>query len=152
MDWFALYTKPRNEKAVAEKLEALGIETYCPMVTTIKQWSDRKKKTQTPLLPSYVFVRMEDSNRKQVFLVSGVVQFVFWLGKPAIIRPQEIEVLKDQLSTTVTKVDIETWKPNTSVQLKEGPFKDQMAFVDKISANKVSLILTSLGIRLVIER
>jgi transcription antitermination factor NusG len=152
MDWFALYTKPRNEKAVAEKLEALGIETYCPMVTTIKQWSDRKKKTQTPLLPSYVFVKMEDSNRKQVFLVSGVVQFVFWLGKPAIIRPQEIEALKDQLSTTVTKVVIETWKPNTTVQLKEGPFKDQMAFVDKISSNKVSLILTSLGIRLVIER
>ena len=152
MDWFALYTKPRNEKAVAEKLEALGIETYCPMVKTIKQWSDRKKKTQTPLLPSYVFVRMEDSNRKQVFLVSGVVQFVFWLGKPAIIRPQEIEALKDQLSTTVTKVAIETWKPNTTVQLKEGPFKDQLAFVDKISANKVSLILTSLGIRLVIER
>ena len=98
------------------------------------------------------FVQLKDIDRNSVFQIAGVVRYLFWLGKPAIIRPQEIEALKDQLSTTVTKVAIETWKPNTTVQLKEGPFKDQMAFVDKISANKVSLILTSLGIRLVIER
>jgi hypothetical protein len=51
MEWFALYTKPRNEKKVTETLAALGIEVYCPLVTTIKQWSDRKKKVESPLIP-----------------------------------------------------------------------------------------------------
>ena len=152
MEWFALYTKSRNEKRVAENLAALGIEAYCPLVTTIKQWSDRKKKVESPLIPSYVFVKIEEANRKDVFQVAGVVQYVFWLGKPAKIKPQEIEALKTQLATPVVKVDIETWTPNTQIQINEGPFKNQMAVVDKVSTHKVTLIIKSLGIRLIINR
>ncbi len=152
MEWFALYTKPRNEKRVAENLAALGIEAYCPLVTTIKQWSDRKKKVESPLIPSYVFVKIEEANRKDVFQVAGVVQYVFWLGKPAKIKPQEIEALKTQLATPVVKVDIETWTPNAQIQINEGPFKNQMAVVDKVSTHKVTLIIKSLGIRLIINR
>ena len=152
MEWYAIYTKPRNEKKVAENLAAIGIESYCPIVTTLKQWSDRKKMVETPLIPSYVFVKIAEANRKDVFQINGVVQYVFWLGKPAIIKPSEIEALKTQLAAPVVKVDIETWTPNTEVQIKEGPFKNQMAEVDKISANKVTLIIKSLGIRLIITR
>ena len=151
MEWFALYTKSRNEKRVAENLAALGIEAYCPLVTTIKQWSDRKKKVESPLIPSYVFVKIEEANRKDVFQVAGVVQYVFWLGKPAKIKPQEIEALKTQLATPVVKVDIETWTPNAQIQINEGPFKNQMAVVDKVSTHKVTLIIKSLGIRLIIN-
>ena len=152
MEWFALYTKSRNEKRVAENLAALGIEAYCPLVTTIKQWSDRKKKVESPLIPSYVFVKIEEANRKDVFQVAGVVQYVFWLGKPAKIKPQEIEALKTQLATPVVKVDIETWTPNAQIQINEGPFKNQMAVVDKVSTHQVTLIIKSLGIRLIINR
>ncbi len=152
MEWFALYTKPRNEKKVAENLAAIGIEVYCPIVTTLKQWSDRKKKVESPLIPSYVFVKIEEANRKDVFQVAGVVQYVFWLGKPAIIKSQEIEALKTQLATPVVKVDIETWTTNAQIQINEGPFKNQMAVVDKVSTNKVTLIIKSLGIRLIINR
>ena len=151
MEWFALYTKPRNEKKVAENLAALGIEVYCPLVTTIKQWSDRKKKVESPLIPSYVFVKIEEANRKDVFQVSGVVQYVFWLGKPAKIKPHEIDALKTQLAAPVVKVAIETWTPNTEIQINEGPFKNQTAIVDKVSTNKLTLILKSLGIRLVLD-
>ncbi len=151
MEWFALYTKPRNEKRVAESLAALGIEAYCPLVTTIKQWSDRKKKVESPLIPSYVFVKVEEANRKDVFQVAGVVQYVFWLGKPAKIKPHEIEALKTQLAAPVINVAIETWTPNAQIQINEGPFKNQMAVVDKVSSNKVTLILKSLGIRLIID-
>lgn len=152
MEWFALYTKPRNEKKVAENLAALGIEVYCPLVTTIKQWSDRKKKVESPLIPSYVFVKIEEAYRKDVFQVAGVVQYVFWLGKPAKIQPYEIEALKTQLAAPVINVLIETWTPNAQIQISEGPFKNQMAVVEKVSTNKVTLILKSLGIRLIIDR
>ena len=59
MPWYVLYTKPRQEKKVADGLIAIGIAAYCPLVTTIKQWSDRKKKVEVPLINSYVFVNIE---------------------------------------------------------------------------------------------
>ena len=80
MPWYVIYTKPRNEKKVAERLQQIGITVYCPMITMIKQWSDRKKKVQIPLLNSYVFVCLEDKEREKVFQVSGVVRYLFWLG------------------------------------------------------------------------
>ena len=154
MNWYALYTKPRNEQKVAQKLQALGIIAYCPLVLSIKQWSDRKKKVLVPLLPSYVFVQMEDHNRKDVFQVGGVVQYVFWLGKPAIIKPNEIEALKQQFDSSVPIVNLEisTWRSNETIQISDGPFKGQEAIVDQLSSNKVRLLLKSLNIYITIER
>jgi len=154
MNWYALYTKPRNEQKVAQKLQALGIIAYCPLVLSIKQWSDRKKKVLVPLLPSYVFVQMEDHNRKDVFQVGGVVQYVFWLGKPAVIKPNEIEALKQQFDSSVPIVNLEisTWRSNETIQISDGPFKGQEAIVDQLSSNKVRLLLKSLNIYITIER
>ena len=54
--WYVLYTKPRHEIKALERLTQNGFEVYCPMKTTLKQWSDRKKKVSEPLLPSYLFI------------------------------------------------------------------------------------------------
>ena len=67
MTWLAIYTKSKNEKKVTEELLKMGIETYCPMVTEIKQWSDRKKKVETPLIPPYVFVNIDAQHKNEVF-------------------------------------------------------------------------------------
>ena len=79
MPWYVLYTKSRQEKKVTEALNLLGVNAYCPVVTTMKQWSDRKKKVEEPLIKSYVFVNLEESNRDIVFEVPGVVRYLFWL-------------------------------------------------------------------------
>lgn len=154
MNWYALYTKPRNEKKVAEKLLAAGIIAFCPLVTRVKQWSDRKKKVEEPLLPSYVFVQLEEHNRADVFQVTGVVQYVFWLGKPAIIKPFEIEALKSQLlkPEPILHIELADWHPNTTIEITEGPFKGQEAIVQAISPKKTRLLLKSLNIFLTIER
>ena len=154
MNWYAIYTKPRNEKKVAEQLQKFGIIAFCPLVIRIKQWSDRKKKVLEPLLPSYVFVQMEEAARKDVFQVNGVVQFVFWLGKPAIIKDYEIEALKQQLTNPnpITELTLEDWTPNSKVLIEEGPFKGQEAIVKSSSPNKVHLILKSLNLHLTIKR
>jgi hypothetical protein len=60
----------------------MGIFCYCPTVTIIKQYSDRKKKILKPLLPSYLFVFVEEEKRNDVFSVFGIVRYMFWLGKP----------------------------------------------------------------------
>jgi transcriptional antiterminator RfaH len=87
MNWLVLYTKPKNEVKVAERLAAAGITVYCPLVTSLRQWSDRKKKVTLPLFSSYVFVQLAEVQRAAVFEVPGVVRYLFWLGKPAVVQP-----------------------------------------------------------------
>jgi hypothetical protein len=53
---------------------------------TLRQWSDRKKKVQIPMFPSYIFAHTNESERYQLLMDPGVLNFVFWLGKPAIVR------------------------------------------------------------------
>ena len=152
MPWFAIYTKPKNEKKVVEGLEKIGVEVYCPMITQVKQWSDRKKKVQKPLLNSYVFVKIEEESKKNVLGVSGVVRFVYWLGKPALIKDLEIETMQQYLTNPLVTVAVEDWKPNDKVLLKEGIFKNRVGIVKNNSVNQVTLVIESLGIVLKIQK
>jgi len=146
MPWYVIYTKPRNEKKVAERLELLGIEVYCPLVTVVKQWSDRKKKVQTPLLISYLFVCLEEKNREKVFQVSGVVRYLFWLGKPAIVRDEEIIALKDALKDTLVAFEVSGIKVGDLLPIPIGPFQGKEGKVKQINKNSLQLILTELGV------
>src|SRR5438105_756348 len=92
--WFAMYTKPRWEKKVAGILERKGIECWCPLKKTQKQWSDRKKIVEEPLFTSYVFVHIDDTERSAVLMTDGIINFVYYVGKPAIIRDDEIQIVK----------------------------------------------------------
>jgi transcription antitermination factor NusG len=152
MNWFVIYTKPKNEKKVAYLLESLGIQVYCPMVTTIKQWSDRKKKITVPLLNSYVFVKIADSSRDKVFEVPGVVRYLFWLGKPAIVRDLELVLIREMLEETYKKVSFSALQPGQQVKIDDGIFKGQTAVFKEQKGTKTILILESLGIRLILER
>ena len=152
MPWFAIYTRPKNEKKVVEGLEKLGIEVYCPMVTQVKQWSDRKKKVETPLINSYVFVNIEDKNRNTVFEVSGVVRYLFWLGKPAIIQEQEIEALKASLKGILSAVEVNGIQPGDSLTISKGPFQGKEGVVSQVDKNKIRLVLKELGFTITISK
>lgn len=152
MNWYALYTKPRNEKKVAQKLEAMGLQVFCPMVSTIVQWSDRKKKVQKPLINSYVFVKISDKSKLDVFQVSGVVRYVYWLGKPAIIKEEEIESLKKYLQEPILGVLVDSWEPKDKIVIREGVFKNTIGIVQENSKSQVVLLLETLGIKLIIQK
>ena len=66
-NWLVLVTKPRNEKKVESRLNKIGVEAYCPVRTEMRQWSDRKKKIKTPLLPSMLLVKIPNNLRNIVF-------------------------------------------------------------------------------------
>jgi len=152
MSWFAIYTRPKNEKKVVEGLEKLGIEVYCPMVTQIKQWSDRKKKVEMPLINSYVFVNIEDKNRNIVFEVPGVVRYLFWLGKPAIIQEQEIDTLKASLKGIFSSVEVNGIEPGDSLTISQGPFQGKEGVVAHVDKNKIRLVLKELGVLITISK
>jgi len=150
--WFAIYTRPKNEKKVVNGLEKIGIEVYCPMVTQVKQWSDRKKKVESPLISSYVFVKIEDKNRNIVFEVPGVVRYLFWLGKPAVIQNQEIDALKGSLKGIISSVEIQGIQPGDSLTISNGPFKGKEGVVSQVEKNKIRLVLKELGVLISISK
>lgn len=146
LNWFVIYTKPKWEKKVAEQLKDKGIECFCPLITKIKQWSDRKKKVEVPLFNSYVFVQLEESNRNKVFLSTGVVRYLFWLGKPAIVRDEEIQTIKKWLDgSQVNEITIEQYQVGDRVKVASGPFSSQEAIIQEVNKTHFVLVLESLG-------
>ena len=152
LHWYALYTKPRKEQKVAQQLEQLGFTIYLPLKTEMKQWSDRKKKVTSPLFTSYVFIQIEEAKRQEVFIIDGVLNYIFWLGKPAVIRDEEMQLLKNEVEKPNSNVEVTAIEPGERIQLQQGVFKGQQAVVEYVSNNKAHLFLPSLGIKLVISR
>ena len=100
-----------------------------------KQYSDRKKKVLKPLLRSYVLVNINDKDRDKVFSVPGVVRYLFWLGKPAIVREEEIELMKNNLSGIYESITVSDLKKGDAYNIKEGPLKGQVGKVVDLFKN-----------------
>ncbi|WP_396186833.1 UpxY family transcription antiterminator [Flavobacterium sp.] len=146
MNWYVVYTKPKWEKKVAERLNEIGVVTFCPLITKISQWSDRKKKVSVPLFNSYIFVQIDEKKRNQVFEVVGAVRYLFWLGKPAVVKDSEIETIKNWLSVPDTyDVSVDQWKKGDKIVMESGPFLSQSAVIQEVKKNHYILILESLG-------
>ena len=92
--WFVIYTKPRTEIKVSQRLSVLGIENYTPTRMEIRQWSDRKKKIAVALLPSMVLVNLNEKEVNKVFEVAGVVRYLFENQKRAEVSNEEVLAMK----------------------------------------------------------
>lgn len=146
MNWYVVYTKPKWEKKVAERLNDIGINAYCPLVTKTSQWSDRKKVVTVPLFNSYIFVQIEEKDRNSIFEIPGAVRYLFWLGKPATVRDSEIEAIQKWLSApSVYEITLDKWKKGDKIILESGPFAAQSAVIQEVKQNHYILILESMG-------
>lgn len=143
--WYVLYTKPRNEKKVAQRLTESQFEVYCPLIETVKQWSDRRKKVKVPLFNSYIFVKLEERDMQTVLRDPGVLNFVFWLGKPAVVREVEIKAIR-YITLEVQEVEVSSvrYKVGEDVLIKEGTFKGLRGVVNIIDKNQVILYIEAL--------
>lgn len=148
MPWYALYTKSRNEKKVADLLERKGIEIYCPIQEEVRQWSDRKKKVKMPVFRSYVFVHLDDYKKESIPVLEtpGAVRFLWWLGKPGIVRDEEIHDIRnflEQYQGTELSID---YHRGERVRVAEGPLKEQQGVILDIKNKKAVLYIDSMGI------
>lgn len=150
--WHALYCMPRWEKKVALGLEKQEISHYCPLNKVQRQWSDRKKIVEEPLFKSYVFVQLTDKEKIDALRTPGVINFVHWLGKPAVIRDEEIEVIKrflnDYESVSLERIDVSV---DDEVVITTGPFLDRQGRVLEITNKLVKVMLPSLGYAMVAQ-
>ena len=152
MKWFVLYTKPNFEIKVAEGINALGINAYCPVFTKIIQYSDRKKKVKKPLLPSCILVKLLEEDRSKVFDIRGAVRYLFWLGKPAEVREEEIELLKSNLKGSYDDAFVSKLEKGKEYTIPSGPLVGQTGTVIDIVKNKLRLELPSLGLFVTLSR
>lgn len=152
MPWFVLYTKSRNEKLVADKLNAMGIEAYCPTIKTKRRWSDRVKMVEEPLIRSYCFVRLAEHERNNVFTVAGIVRYMFWLKKPAIVKEVEIETIKWMLGQVDhDSIHVKNFSSGATVKIDSGSFIGEVGQVKSHQGKSLSLYLESLQVVITVD-
>jgi transcription antitermination factor NusG len=96
--WYALYTAPRHEKAVADQMNRRGISCFLPLYRSVRRWKDRRKELSMVLFPGYVFVQIALQNRLQILQLPGAVRLVSFNGRPASLPEEQIVNLRSRLS------------------------------------------------------
>jgi transcriptional antiterminator NusG len=124
--WKVVYVASRQEKKVASQLEREGIQYFLPLYKKLSQWSDRKKWVEVPLFNGYIFVRPTPLNRDKVVQSSGVVAFVRYNNDDATVQDEEIEIMKNVMTSGYTLETINTpedFEQGQRVTVSEGPLK-----------------------------
>lgn len=148
-NWYAVYTLPRWEKKVTRTLDEKGYEAYCPLNRVVRQWSDRKKTVQEPLFKGYVFVQVSEKEKWTLKEIPGILNFVYWNGKPGIIREEEIQTIRRFLNE-FTDVQITECRLDVAdrVKVKTGLLMNYEGTVIELHGNKASVKIESMGIQL----
>jgi transcription antitermination factor NusG len=148
--WLAIYSRPRWEKKVNKLLLEKGFESYCPLNKVRRKWSDRVKIVEEPLFKSYVFVKVSDEDRTGVRMTHGVINFVYWDGKPAVIKEKEINAIRRFLNeyenVEVRPMNLQV---HQRVKITTGPLMDQEGEVLSVQRKAVKVAIDSLGYVLV---
>lgn len=128
-------------------LENKGIKFYCPLNKVQRQWSDRKKIVYEPLFKGYVFVHLEEQKKWDIKKIDGILNFVYWLGKPAIVKENEINTIKKFLEEfTDVEVGSAEIASNSSVIVKRGIMMNYKGVVLEVSGNKAKVLIDSMGL------
>lgn len=122
--WHALYTRPRFEKKLYNELQYYSIESFLPLYTTIRQWSDRKKKVEMPLFRSYVFVHVSEREYYQALNTLGAVRYVSFEGKAVRIPDLQIDYIRRLVDQHAElEVTNEVIAPGDVVEIRTGSFE-----------------------------
>lgn len=149
--WLVLYTRARWEKKIQEKLSEQGIECYCPLKIVLRQWADRKKKVELPLFSCYVFVRVTRSQQEKALQTMGVLSYIYYMGRPAVVRDCIIENLKWQL--TVCKdaeiISISSLSIGDRIKIKNGAMESKSGKVVQVQGKYVLMVIDNIDCALV---
>jgi transcriptional antiterminator RfaH len=151
--WYALYTRPRAEKLVYQRLVEEAIETFLPLQKTYRMWSDRKKLVEKPLLSSYIFVKTCKKDFPKVYRTNGVVKFVSFEGQPVSIPQKQIDILRLLIdSDAEIEVSSEKFAPGDNVEVINGVLAGLTGELIKIgSKNRVVVRIDKLDQNLILK-
>jgi len=152
-NWYAVYTRPQREKKVVSILTKRGIKNYFPVNNVISTNVNNKKILKEALFSSCVFVFITEAEMATVKSISGAVNFLYWMAKPAVIKREEIEAVK-QLTSVYHTIRVEKSAVNIkdSVRIIDEPvisFKENSA---SVKFQSLKIVLPSLGYTMIAER
>ena len=155
MNWYAIQTRSRHEKMVAQQLQNQGIITFLPLSTQLREWSDRQKLVEFPLFPGYAFVRLVygPEERLRVLRTEGVVNFVGTSGQGIAIPEKQIEHVQALLASKVPFESHPFLKVGQRVRIRSGALNGTEGILvrqdaDRMLVVSIELIQRSLSIRL----
>lgn len=155
--WYVILTKYNCEKKVQKSLDYHGFKTFLPLYTTIRQWSDRKKKVVTPLINSIVFVHTSPHLLNGLYEFANVKGVLKDQGNPAIVRKHEINNLKiiakewngELISENLDKKPL---SKGDYVEVLRGPFAGVFGVLLEINGNhRIVVRLESMNVEFVIN-
>lgn len=151
--WYALYTKSRTEKKVSEELKKKGITNYLPLKRELRQWSDRKKWVEVPVISSYIFIKIPRKQYHSVFEVNGVVAYVSHNGKAVAIPEHEIIAMRKTIENKIAfNVEARNIKKGEEITVTSGPLKGIKGIVQTIQGTKkLYLNISNIGYTLVVD-
>jgi transcription antitermination factor NusG len=150
--WFAVCTRTAWGKRVTESLAKRRIEHYWPVNRIQKDFSERRKAICEPLFTSFVFVNLNEEDKQAVIQIPGVINFVYWLGQPAVIRNEEIVTIRQflneypQARIEKTQVDL-----SDKVRFIGGPLITRKGNLLEVKNYDVKVVLPSLGYAIMSE-
>ena len=140
--WYALYTAPRAEKQVAERLRLRGVVHWLPLHRSPRAWSDRVKIVDIPLFPSYIFVCCEEKKLNELVQIAGICTYIRQGNVPSVVREEEIEAIRSFLVLAEEK----PLCMGEEVEIQCGPFKHITGKIERIDKSHVMIRLEQLGL------
>jgi len=123
VNWYAVWTRSRHEKAVRDQLEARKIEVFLPTIPRWSRWKDRRKLIDWPLFPGYCFAHIEAAARLPILTCSGVVTIVSFNGEPAPIPDHEVEGIRTLVQSDLQYDPCPFIREGTMVEVIHGPLR-----------------------------
>jgi len=149
--WLVLYTRARWEKKIQDKLSEQGIECYCPLKVVNHQWADRKKDVELPLFSCYLFVRVSRNQQEKALQTLGVLSYIHYMGRPAVVRDSIIENLKWQLSICKDAeiISLSGLSVGDRIKIKNGAMESKSGKVMQIQGKYVLMVIDNIDCALV---
>jgi transcriptional antiterminator RfaH len=151
--WYAAYTKSRAEKKVLKELQQQGIEVYLPLQKRLKQWSDRRKWVEEPLLRCYIFVKIDMADYYRVLNSRGIVSYITFEGKAVPIPENQIDVLRKIVATEAdVEVSADKFEAGARVKVVSGPMHGlEGELVDYRGNRRVMVRIDHIGQQLLVS-
>lgn len=152
-NWMVIYTRSRFEKKIDRTLNDNSITSFCPVIKSMKKWADRNKMIETPLFPSYVFVKVNSGEQLKVKQVPGVINFVSYCGKPVMLNDTEIERIKSIVNnySEVELISIQNLNIGNKVKIKDGLLYNYQGVVTQIMGKNILMTIEQLNCVLTVK-
>jgi transcription antitermination factor NusG len=152
-NWYALYTKSRAEKKVQDQLTKKGVKSYLPLKKELRQWSDRKKWVETPIINSYIFIHIPLTDYHKIFEIPGIVAYVSHKGKAVVIPEEEMEAMRKTVENKLNfSVETNALKKGQQVIVTSGPLAGVKGKITKTNGQKKLYIeISQIGYTLVVN-